>query len=158
MSMPAPKEIRDLFADLLGRAIQVNLADPVGAAELRMLTLGVYVDDGLKLAAVIGMDLPLAAYSGAAIGLVPVATATACVEAGVMNPMIEENVVEVFNILASLVNKPGAPHVRMYQTFMPGDPAPADANSLIQAMGNRLDVTIDVHGYGAGKMSISYRT
>ena len=67
-----------------------------------------------------------------------------------------ENVTEVCNIVASLLNREGLPRLRMYRTFLPGTDAPADALAQLQAIGRRLDLTVEVLGYGGGRMAISY--
>src|SRR4051812_18120927 len=121
MSLPAPKDVRDLFEDLLNRSVEVTTAAPVLADDVRHTMVSIYVDDTLKMTAVIGLDLPLAVYAGAALGLVPPGGAQDSVAEGVLSPMIAENVAEVCNIMAGLLNRPGGPRVRLYQTFLPGE-------------------------------------
>jgi hypothetical protein len=155
MSLPAPKEVRDLLEDLLGRSVTVGNANPVRAEELSTTLVSVYVDDMLTLAGVIGLDLPLAVYAGAAIGLMPPGGAQDCVDEGTMTSILAENATEVCNIMAGLLNRPGSPRVRMYQTFMPGDQLPIDAASHILALGKRLDLSVEVAGYGSGRLSVA---
>src|SRR5437879_6434252 len=100
MSLPTPKDVRDLFEDLLNRSVAVQPTNPLSAGEVRRTMVNVYVDDALRLAAVIGLELPLAAYTGAALGLIPAGGAQDCVEAGTLTAMIAENVTEVANIMA----------------------------------------------------------
>ena len=40
-------------------------------------------------------------------------------------------------------------------TFLPGQMPPADAIGYMLAFGRRLDLTVDVQGYGAGKIWIT---
>jgi hypothetical protein len=154
--LPVPKEVKDLFEELLGRPVTVGPADPIRAADLRnQLLVSVFVDPAMKMKAVVGMDLPLTVYSGAAIGLIPAAGAQACVDERDINPMIAENVTEVCNILTSLLNREGLPHLKMNRTFMPGDQPPADAVGYLLALGRRLDLMVDVQGYGSGRFTIA---
>jgi len=155
MSLPAPKEVRDLFEDLLGRPVTVSPTDPVLSAAVRRTMVALYVDNALKLQAVIGLELSLAVYAGAALGLIPPGGAQDSVEEGVMTPVVAENVTEVCNIMAGLLNRPGAPHLRLYQRFLPGEGPPTDAVGHLLALGRRLDLNVDVSGYGSGKLSIS---
>jgi hypothetical protein len=46
------------------------------------------------------MDLPLAAYAGAALGLIPSGGAQACIEDKELSANMGENVTEVCNIVA----------------------------------------------------------
>jgi hypothetical protein len=153
--LPIPKDVRDLFEDLLGRPVTVSPADPVLAHDVKKMLVSLYADDTLKLAAVVGMDLPLTVYTGAAIGLLPPGGAQDCVADGVITPMVAENVREVCNIMAGLLNREGAGHLKLYQVFLPGEPPPGDANGILLAIGRRIDLSVDVGGYGIGKLAIT---
>ncbi|WP_432978818.1 hypothetical protein [Dactylosporangium sp. CA-233914] len=153
--LPVPKAVKDLFDDLLGRPVTVNLADPMKAADVPRTLVAVYTDSRLQLIAVIGMDFELTAYAGAAIGLIPPGGAEACIEDQEISKMIGENAIEICNILAGLVNNDDAPRVKLHQTFLPGGGPPKDAVNYLLALGRRLDLRVDVPGYGAGKISIA---
>ena len=155
LPLPAPKEVRDLLEDLLNRSVTVNIASPLLAQDVRRTMVNLYVDDALKLSAVIGLELPLAVYAGAAIGLIPPGGAQDCVAEGTMTAMIAENVTEVCNIMSSLLNRPGGPHIRMYQRFLPGEAPPTDATGYLLALGRRLDLNVEVAGYGSGRLSVA---
>ncbi|MGI5169984.1 hypothetical protein ACQEU3_37090 [Spirillospora sp. CA-253888] len=155
--IPNPKDVKDLLDDLLGRPATVGVADPPVAADLNRALVALYVDASQRLTAVLGMDLPLAACAGAAIGLIPKGGAEAAIEDGELSPMIGENVSEVCNILAGLLNnQPGATHMKLYQVHMPGEQAPADAVSRLLALGARLDLAIEIGGYGTGRFWLSF--
>ena len=62
--LPSPKEVRDLLEDLLGRSVTVNPADPIPAADVPRTLVSLYVDDNLKLGAVVGMDFKGAGTPG----------------------------------------------------------------------------------------------
>ena len=153
--LPVPKAVKDLFEELLGRPVTVGIGEPFRAADIKDGPLvGTYVDDSLKLRAVVGMDLPLAAYAGAALGLIPSGGAQACIEDKELSANMADNVTEVCNILSSLLNQEGLPRLRKHHTFLPGVPAPADAVGQLQAIGRRLDLNVEVQGYGQGRMAI----
>jgi hypothetical protein len=154
--LPVPKEVKDLFEELLGRSVTVSPGQPMKAADIaRTLLVSIYVDDGMKMRAVVGMDLPLAVYAGAAIGLIPIGGAEASIGERKLSPMIAENVTEVCNIFSSLLNREGQPHLKMYQTHLPGEQPPMDAVGYLLALGRRLDLNVDVQGYGTGKLAIA---
>jgi hypothetical protein len=158
MSRPVPiaKDVKDLLEELLGRPVTVGTADPIRAADLRKpLLVSVFVDDRVRLSAVVGMDFPMAVYAGAAIGLIPAAGAETCIEEGQLTPMIAENVTEVCNILSALLNREGQPHVRMHQVYLPGQTPPTEAIGYLLALGRRLDLDVDVQGYGKGRFTVA---
>ena len=153
--LPGAAEVRELLENLLGRPVTVTPADPPRSADVASTLVSVYVDDKLRLAGVVGMDFPLTVYSAAAIGLVPPGGAQASIEDRELPPMLAENATEICNVLCSLLNRPGLAHVRLYQTYLPGQPVPSDAGGHLLALGNRLDLLVEIRGYGDGKLSLS---
>ncbi len=152
--LPHPKPVRDMLADLLFRDVTVAPAEPVATGPKNPVAVGVYVDDSNRMQAVAVADLPLAAYSGASIGLVPKGGAEAAIEDGVLPTSIADNFSEVLNILSALFNVPGAPHMRLYATYPPGETPPADVMALVRTLGRRLDLAVTVAGYGSGHLSL----
>lgn len=149
--LPAPKAVRDLLCDLLGKDVTVQPADaPSGAVP----PTAVFVHDDLSTAGVIGFELPLAAYVAAAVGLIPPGGAEACVEDGELSPLFGENLAEVCNVLATLFNRTGRPHVKLHTLHRTGPDVPTDVISHLQALGNRVDLSVTVAGYGTGAFSL----
>jgi len=157
MTLPLPglMPVRTMLEDLLGREVSVTPADPVDAAALPQMTIALYVDNSTRLVGVLGMDLPLAAYAGAALGLMPAGGAEDSIEDKELSPMLMENVQELCNILTGLLNREGGPHIKLHQVVSPGGKLPGDAASLMLAFGNRLDVKVDISRYGSGQFSLS---
>ena len=139
-----------MLEGLLGRSVDVLDGQPMQAADLARSVRAVYIDDAHQMSAVVGLDLPLAANIGAALGLVPPGGAKACVEDKELSPMLAENVSEVCNVLTTVLNREGNPHLRLLQVFLPGQDAPSDAMGQLLALGCRLDLNVNVAGYGTG--------
>jgi hypothetical protein len=154
--LPVPKAVKDLLEDLLGRPIAVSPADPLRNADMKDTLVALYVDPAGKLGAVAGLDFALTVFIGAAIGLIPPGGAEACIEDKEISKMIGENAVEVCNILASLINREGAVRLKLHQTFLPGNAAPNDAVAYLLALGRRIDLLVDVGGYGSGQLSLAF--
>jgi hypothetical protein len=154
VKLPEPKEIRDLLEDLLARKVEVSVTDPPPAADLERGIMSVYRFEGNGLAAAFGMDLPLSAYIGAAIGLLPPGGAQDCVDEGVLPPTHADNVREVCNVMASLLNHPGRPHVKLERTVTQDAP-PDDVRTILIQRANRLDLAVDVAGYGRGRLAVT---
>jgi len=152
--LPSTKEIRDLLTELLDREIQVAPSSPLAPTGKTPCTVAVYVDDTLQVTSVIAFDLALSAHAGAAIGLVPVAGAQAAIEDGILTDTLRDNVYEVLNIAASLFNKDGATHVRLYDAHHIGNPLPGDVLARALTLGRREDLAVEVGGYGSGRLSV----
>lgn len=153
--LPAALEVRELLEGLLGRDVEAVVG--TGAVDPHQhpgAVVGAYVDDALQLRALTVMDMPLAAWAGAAIALVPAATAASCVDDGLITPALFENTAEILNVAASLFNHDGCPHLRLYETYAPREALPGDIAKWVLAFVRRLDMELTVSGYGTGRMSV----
>ena len=153
--IPGSLAVRNLFEDLLGREVTVSPGSPLEQADLKTATVAIFTNTSQQIYAVLGMQLALAANAGAALGLLPAGAAEDAIDEKKLTPALAENVFELCNVLTSLLNVEGAPHVKLYQVVYPGDSIPNDAVAHLLALGRRLDLTIEVARYGKGKFSLS---
>lgn len=153
--LPGTLSVRNLFEDLLGRDCVVAPGDPLAAEDLPTATVAIYTGTQQQLYGVLGIQLSLAANIGAALGLLPPGAAEDSIAEKTLYPNLAENLFEMCNVLTSLLNREGGPHVRLHQVVYPGSPLPADARAHLLALGRRLDLMIDISRYGKGKLSIS---
>jgi hypothetical protein len=152
--LPHPKEVRDMFADMLGRDVTVAPCDPFTPNIDDKHAAAVYSDDQGRVAVAAAVDLPLAAWVGASIGLVPAGGAEDQVEEGELTQAVKDNLSEVMNILSALFNKPNAPHLKITAMYPPGEAPPLDLGVLLKSLGMRLDLEVSVAGYGSGKLAV----
>ncbi len=152
--LPPAKAVRDMLSDLLGRNVEVRLSLPYAPRPSEPTTLAVYVDDRTVVRAVGVVDMGFSARTAAAIGLVPARTADAAVADGLLSETLAENLHEVLNIAASLLNAEGAVHVRLHEMYAPGTHPPVPVVECMQALGRRLDLGVDIPGYGKGRFSL----
>jgi hypothetical protein len=150
--LPQPMQVRDMLCDLLGRDVLLQVCNPIELSDPAYYA--VYVDDRVRTSAVVFADLPMAAYSGAAIGLVPPGGAADAVDEKKLPPMLADNFSEILNVMAALFNAEGAPHLRLYNSYPPSEAPPADVVGHARALGARLDFEVKVHGYGLGLLGI----
>jgi hypothetical protein len=153
--IPGSLNVRNLFEDLLGRDVTVTQGDPLAVKDLATAVVAIFVDKSQQIVGVIGLDLGLAANAGAALGLIPAGAAEDAVDERQLPASLAENVGELCNVLTSLLNREGAPHVKLYQVIYPGTPLPNDAQAHLLALGRRLDLTVEISRYGKGRFSLS---
>jgi hypothetical protein len=149
--LPPHKAVKDLLEGLLGRDVNIAPGEPVSPVD--SAAFGVYVDDALKMSAVVSLDLRLAAFLGTSIALIPKGGAQAAIEDRYISETIFENVGEVLNVFAGVLNESGDIHQRLYSTVRGSTAAPPDAAALAAATGRRLDLTVEIDQYGAGAIS-----
>ena len=149
--LPAPKDVRDLLEGLLGKDVTVAPGEPVslndGAA------LAVYVDPQLSTNAICLVDVPLAAWFAGALALLPKGGLEDAIDEGELSAMHLEVVYEVVNVAAAMFNGGGVTHSKLYKLYAPGEAVPGDLAGLAAGF-NRIDLEVEVAGYGTGSLSI----
>ena len=153
--LPSALEVREHWEGLVGRDIEVATGGPMVDPVLNGGALvGVFVDRLMKLSALVLFDLPLAAHLGAAIALVPARTAQTAVEEESLPAALAENAGEILNVTAALFNVGDAPHLKLDAVYAPREPLPADVAQWVLAYVRRLDLEVEVSGYGRGCASV----
>jgi hypothetical protein len=145
--LPTPKDVRDLLESLFGKDVTVSPGDPVSLNA--KAAVAVYVDPTMATTALCLLDIRLAA----ALALLPKGGLEDAIDEGELYPMHLEAVYEVVNIAASMFNGEGINHSKLYKLYAPGEPVPGDIAGLAAAF-NRIDLKVDVAGYGSGALSI----
>ena len=154
VALPASKDVRDMLTGLVGKPVAVNPGAPVTPAPDKPVAVAVYVDPQMAINALCVMDLGAAAYTGAALALLPPGGAQDAVEEdGELTALLVEALHEVVNVLSALFNTPGAPHSKLHKLYAPGEDLPGDIAGML-ANFNRLDLAIEVPGYGKGGISL----
>ena len=152
--LPNAMDVRDLLEGMLGRSVDVTTGGAmVNPSADDGALVGIFVDRYLKLAAMVVLDLPLAAYVGASIALVPATGAEFSIEEGALTQSLFDNCAEILNVASSLFNTDGAPHLKLDRCYAPGDPLPSDVARWVLAYVRRLDLGVAIKGYGTGKLS-----
>jgi hypothetical protein len=152
--LPAPKDVRDMIGGLVGKQVTVSLGAPVTPAPDRPVAVAVYVDPQMAVNALCLMDLGAAAYTGGSLALLPPGGCQDAVEEdGELSGMLLEALHEVVNVLAALFNTPGAPHSKLHKLYAPGADLPGDIEGMLAAF-NRIDLDVEVQGYGKGSLSL----
>ena len=113
-TLPSAMAIRVLLERLLGRDIDTVACPPPTS---RTAVLGLYVCDRGRMVTVLTLDLPLAAYLGSSLALLPPGTAEAAIADGELGPDLLENVGEVLNVLAAVLNEHSDIHQRLYASL-----------------------------------------
>ncbi len=157
VQLPAAKDVRDMLTGLVGKPVSVNPGPPVTPTPDKPVSVAVYVDPHLAINALCVMDLAASAYTGAALALLPPGGAQDAVEEdGELTGLLVEALHEVVNVLSALFNVPGAPHSKLHKLYAPGEDLPGDIEGML-ANFNRIDLAIEVPGYGKGALSLVLR-
>ena len=154
VQLPAAKDVKDMLSGLVGKDVAVSSGTPVTPAPNKPVSVAVYVDPHLAINALCVLDLAASAYTGGALALLPPGGCQDAVEEdGELSSMLVEALHEVVNVLSALFNVPGAPHSKLHKLYAPGDDLPGDIEGML-ANFNRIDLAVDIQGYGKGALSL----
>ena len=152
--LPAAKDVRDMLSGLVGKEVSVSPGSPVTPEPNRPVTVAIYTAPDMSVNALCVMDLGASAYTAAALALLPPGGAQDAVEEDKeLSPLLLEALHEVVNVLSALFNTPGAPHSKLNKLVPDGDDVPGDIAGMLAGF-NRLDLTLEVPGYGKGGLSL----
>jgi hypothetical protein len=153
--LPSRHAIRSLVEGLIGRDIQLKDTGPISPRTTNLIA--VYVTDKLTVSAVAVLDIEGAARLGGSLGMLPKGGVDDAIAERDLSALLRDNAYEVLNVLSAVFNVENAPHVRLYQMYGPNGQVPADVLALSQAMGSRMDLELDISGYGPGRLSVITR-
>jgi hypothetical protein len=150
--LPSRQAVRDLLEGMTGRDVTIADGNPVPNKPTNVIAVYVNVNLGVQALAVV--DLAGAARLGGALGMLPIGGVEDAIDDKDLYGSLRSNCYEILNVLSAVFNVADAPHVKLYEMYATGDAVPADILSLSQMLGCRMDVTIDVDGYGQGLLSL----
>ncbi|HLM03898.1 MAG TPA: hypothetical protein VK402_01775 [Blastococcus sp.] len=152
--LPAAKDVRDMLSGLVGKEVTVSPGAPVTPEPNRPVTIAIYTAPDMSVNALCVMDLGASAYTAASLALLPPGGAQDAVEEDKeLSPLLLEALHEVVNVLSALFNTPGAPHSKLNKLVPDGEDVPGDIAGMLAGF-NRLDLAIEVPGYGKGALSL----
>ncbi len=154
--MPATKQIeaqdcKILLKNLLGRDITVETGDPVDPSKTPAVLITFHNDEG-GLQALWAADLRFAAFSAAALTMVPLPVAEEAVSAGKLPEDLMDCFREVANVGSSLFNHAG-PHVVLADSLAV-PPVPEGPGKILASPGMQAAFRIEIEDYGKGSLSM----
>ena len=154
VTLPAPKDVRDMLAGLVGRNVTVSPGAPVTPTADKPVSVAVYVAPDMSINALCVMDLAASAYTAGGLALLPPGGCQDAVEEdGELSGMQVEALHEVVNVLSALLNTPDAPHSKLHRLYAPGEEVAGDLAGMLAGF-NRIDLGVEVQGYGKGALSL----
>jgi hypothetical protein len=152
VTMPAVQAIQELVSGLLGKRVGVKEGQAFAPGGMNPAVVGVFKRDDGVVAALVVLDVPLAANAAAALVLIPPGVAGESARSGKLSENLLENVKELLNVCSRLFV--GAAHIRMKATHTIPPAAPAEIAGLLSKPNNRLDIEMSIPGYAGGRMAV----
>jgi hypothetical protein len=151
--VPGAAQVGALLQSLAGCDVDVAPGKPVLPGREAALVAVYVTDDQEVIGAVVVCELPLAAHLGGALGRVPVDEVERSLAGRGLSPDLAENAHEVLNVVAAAFDSPGAPALRLQRVHAVGEQLPAEVARTLTYVVRRVDLQVQVVGYGGGRFS-----
>ena len=135
--------VRGLLSSLFDKPCTVKADKVPSKPEKGMALRGRFVDDEGNVIAAASADIPFAAFTGAAIAMLPVGGAEDAIDDKELSGALKEAYAEVLNVLSRLLNTPGRPHCR----YLDMDDVSGDPGFDVKL---KARFSVDIEGYGKG--------
>ncbi|MEM1145068.1 MAG: hypothetical protein AAGI88_20980 [Pseudomonadota bacterium] len=149
--LPKPDDLKNMLS-MMYDDLSVDDGEPAEAGKYKC-AVALYLDDNDAPIAAAVADYPFAAYSGAALTMIPPGGAQDAVEEGDLGNSILENVNEVFNICSRLLMNDSSPHLRLGPIYTSMDEVPEDQAAVVKGPNGRADIAATIPNYGSGNIS-----
>ena len=151
LPLPTGRQVGLLLNQLLGRTVRVE-QNATAMAVRQPCVIGIYVTDDDVVAALCVFDLKLGCHLGACLSMIPPVIAEESVRRGALGENIAENLYEVANVMSRMFNHDGEAHVRLREVVQALNAVPPFVGEMLARKPMRLDLNINISGYGAGPM------
>ncbi len=149
--LPPPDVVGHLMADIVGREIVAKRSAPLDLKAPTPKVYGLYRNDKTGDVGLCVMDYPLAAFSGGAMMIFPKDVVNDAIK-GNFSPGLLDAVQEILNVLAGVFHT--ASHITLQNYCLKRSELPMAAEAPLNVPLSRLDVEVQVAGYGSGKMTL----
>ena len=153
MDMWSTEAAGEMMSLLVGREVSVALAPPMVLARAPAW-IGVYETREGDLGGLFLADLPFAVYASSALSLVPASESASVLEQRFLPVALEDNLAEIFNVSSRLFSRPSVPRAKYTQTVCYPTRLSAAWLDCLLRPGKRVDFEANIHGYGAGYMTL----
>jgi hypothetical protein len=151
LPLPPPAELDALLEALLGRKVKSAAAAGPPSGKV---ALAYYETDPAEIAAVVLLDVPLAAALGCALSSVPPAVVQESAKAGGLEDSLVENVGEVMNVATRFLASRSGLRFVLRGFWCPPAAVPDDRLAAARGSDEVRAWRVEVAGYGAGELAV----
>lgn len=143
--VPDTDSVVELLTMVFGDGVE---ATDLGDTEWDGKLMATFVADDDSLVGLCGADIDFAAYSAAALSMMPAAVAQEQISAGALNDIMKDNYYEVMNICSKLFMNDDTAHLRLSKS-LPDESGPELVGQLNGAATHKSFI-LDIPKYGKG--------
>jgi hypothetical protein len=150
--LPSTKMVAGLLSGIVGRAVTAGKAAPLDLRSKAPRIYGTYRDPSTQMPCLAVCDMSFCGYVGGAMLVFPLSSVKDVIRTGTLEDGMLDCVREILNICARIFND------NCHQVFQDLYTSPAqlpqDAAALLKSAEGRVDMEVEVAGYGSGQMTI----
>ena len=150
---PSEIEVRQMLSMLFGNDLEINPVDALETDAGSSTVAAIFIDDEGSPVTTCVCDMNFAAFAGSALTRIPIGGAEDAVESGELTENMLGNLHEVMNICSRLFMDSNSPHLKLDKLYASISETPENARTLIESISGRLDLKVQIPGYGAGCLS-----
>jgi predicted component of type VI protein secretion system len=151
--LPDPQSLGELLTGLVGEEVKVTVqSEPVPFQDV--VLVGAWQDEARRDRLCFGFDLRIANFLGAALAMIPKDAAHDEIKAQHISDDVFANVNEICNIASGAINQEGSVLLKLNELRRNDAELPAATSRALNGADNRLDLEIELPGYGAGMLAI----
>lgn len=151
--LPNDTQLQEMLGMLFGNQLKIHSGDPVATDTDSKSIVAVYVNSEGSPATACFCDLPFAAFSGAALSMIPKGGAEDAAKSGELSEMMRGNLNEIMNICSRLFMNNDTPHLKLETLYDKAGDLPENARAMVDAATGRSDFKVTIPGYGDGHLS-----
>jgi hypothetical protein len=152
--LPPLPTVETFLSDLLGRQVAVSTERSFEPGPSTPVSVAAFKTSEGELTAICIFDLNMANFAGASFSMIPAGMAKNHVKSKQVPENIQENLDEIFNISARLFDSPDIPEVHFSGAYPLKTSLPAELVNGFKKTRKRIDMKVEIKGYGAGRMSL----
>lgn len=153
LNLPTPERLSSLFGGLLDKELSIKPVDAVDRSSGDAMTTAEYIGDDGVVKLICCCDIALGSSVSAALMMIPAGVAEESAKSGVMADNLMENMREIYNIFATLLNGKHSDHVHLGEVHSKADEIPDELSGKLASPSARVDYIVTVPGYSGGNIS-----
>lgn len=152
--LPKPLQLSKTLVMLFGGKVPATPGKPLDLKPNSGNLLVSYIDDDDKVVAACACDIPLAAYAGSALSMLPANAANDAIKRKKLEQTMLDNLYEVANILSTLIMDDTTPHLRIGELYSDLSKLPDEVQEMLRKVQGQAHFTLNIPRYGNGCLSL----
>ncbi len=153
-SASSTEKITETFEIILGKDVEIKEGGDITPNDC--CSAAIYVDNDGKMQAACLFDLPLSAYTSAALSMINADVANDAVQEGALSNNLKENLYEIFNISVALFNERAQTGIRIKDVHISPEKIPAPLISMLEKSPAQSGYDMSIDSYGNGKLRLYF--